>query len=688
MLICFFANAQTPVNVSQAQNLLRYLLVNKGSIKTDSAMANTDSSTRVPNTKWAKQNFAPITGGVYKLKSDSTGSDGYLRRGSLYPLADIRYPQILGSYANPAWITSLDWSKIASAPSFEQLANKGVANGYAPLNSSVKIDAAYLPSYVSDNIYNSDGTLTGQRFINLGTYSFEMADTPNYSVDFTVSPNPSGEGSIQLTTANYNGSAPFSSLQLSSNGIEMFKKNGNGQTNSKAMIKAEGFGFFHTDVIGHQVGIYWNMNNTSVAGDSLLIVRDELNNRGLSYELDFSANFTARSLIDKAYADAHYAPIGSGGSVAWTDITGKPTFATVSTSGAYSDLSGIPVNVSSFTNDAGYISSFTETDPTVPAYAKSLTAFSVIKTATDPLYLALAGGTITGQLFVNTSGANQITLNSAGSNFGFISNPSMDIWAIGYGTNRSALGTNIATFNASGLVGIGYDIDPTSGNKLAVNGNSYLNGIIAGATWQGNSITDTYIASASTWNAKQAALVSATNIKTINGLSVLGSGNLTIASANGASTLLSSLVTPTFNSGSSITNLYSDTTAANTLTQDGDMIDGNAVIAIAGEPTGTYSITMEFGGKLIAEFGPTGNTTNSSSTMSYNFYRTGTTTAICTTTYTSTLGSIIQTDVEYVTGLDFTISNILKITGVSTTGATNDLTLHTAFFRLNSLPLP
>ena len=39
-------------------------------------------------------------------------------------------------------------------------------------------------------------------------------------------------------------------------------------------------------------------------------------------------------------------------------------------------------------------------------------------------------------------------------------------------------------------------------------------------------LADSYIASASTWNAKQAALVSGTNIKTINGSSVLGSGDL------------------------------------------------------------------------------------------------------------------------------------------------------------------
>jgi hypothetical protein len=45
-------------------------------------------------------------------------------------------------------------------------------------------------------------------------------------------------------------------------------------------------------------------------------------------------------------------------------------------------------------------------------------------------------------------------------------------------------------------------------------------------------LADSYIASAVTWNGKQAALVSGTNIKTINGNSVLGSGDLTISGSN------------------------------------------------------------------------------------------------------------------------------------------------------------
>jgi hypothetical protein len=54
-------------------------------------------------------------------------------------------------------------------------------------------------------------------------------------------------------------------------------------------------------------------------------------------------------------------------------------------------------------------------------------------------------------------------------------------------------------------------------------------GTITSGTWNATPIADAFIASAATWNAKQAALVSGTNIKTVNGTSLLGSGNLTTA---------------------------------------------------------------------------------------------------------------------------------------------------------------
>jgi len=54
---------------------------------------------------------------------------------------------------------------------------------------------------------------------------------------------------------------------------------------------------------------------------------------------------------------------GGGGPTSWASVTGKPSFATVATSGSYADLTGkpsiptVPTTVSSFTNDAGYLTS-------------------------------------------------------------------------------------------------------------------------------------------------------------------------------------------------------------------------------------------------------------------------------------------------------------------------------------------
>jgi len=69
-------------------------------------------------------------------------------------------------------------------------------------------------------------------------------------------------------------------------------------------------------------------------------------------------------------------------------------------------------------------------------------------------------------------------------------------------------------------------------------------GSITGATWNGVSVADNRIASSATWNAKQDALVSGTNIKTVNGATILGSGDLVISggvtSVTGTSPVVSS----------------------------------------------------------------------------------------------------------------------------------------------------
>jgi hypothetical protein len=97
-------------------------------------------------------------------------------------------------------------------------------------------------------------------------------------------------------------------------------------------------------------------------------------------------------------------------------------------------------------------------------------------------------------------------------------------------------GFNISTINYTTLL--------TSGNinlVAGLSGNSPINtsiltgGIGSISIDQANSTTDGYLSSSNwnTFNGKQAALVSGTNIKTINGNSVLGSGDLTITGGGG-----------------------------------------------------------------------------------------------------------------------------------------------------------
>ncbi len=143
-------------------------------------------------------------------------------------------------------------------------------------------------------------------------------------------------------------------------------------------------------------------------------------------------------------------------------------------SGSYNDLSDkptiptVPTNVSAFTNDSGYLTSFTETDPTVPAWAKA---------ETKPAYTAAEVGAM-----ATTHAANAITStdisnwNSKTSNTGTVTsvrvqatspvqsstntaqtttlNTTISL-ADGYGDTKNPYGTKTANYVLAG---------PASGN--------------------------------------------------------------------------------------------------------------------------------------------------------------------------------------------------------------------------------
>lgn len=86
-----------------------------------------------------------------------------------------------------------------------------------------------------------------------------------------------------------------------------------------------------------------------------------INDSGFEVETG-TANWTwsANSILTQGRGDARYQPVGSyltSANLTWSNLTGKPTFATVATSGSYTDLANTP-NLSLYylaNNPSGYI---------------------------------------------------------------------------------------------------------------------------------------------------------------------------------------------------------------------------------------------------------------------------------------------------------------------------------------------
>ena len=182
----------------------------------------------------------------------------------------------------------------------------------------------------------------------------------------------------------------------------------------------------------------------------------------------------------------YYAIQEGGGSetVVWDDITNKPDFKAVATSGSYGDLTNkpvIPTKTSQLTNDSSFVNDYQ----------------------------------LSGKQDKLVSGTNIKTIN-----------------------NESILGSgNIATASQSELTNIATTVGNQASAITALNTAVFKNGnnqfdVVNGRIDSVSSVLDsalTDIENVETAVAdKQDALVSGTNIKTVNGNSLLGSGNIEI----------------------------------------------------------------------------------------------------------------------------------------------------------------
>lgn len=272
---------------------------------------------------------------------------------------------------------------------------------------------------------------------------------------------------------------------------------------------------------------------------------------------------------------------GSGSeTVGWDNITNKPDFKTVATSGSYSDLTNkptIPTKTSELTNDSNFVN-----DYQLSGKQDKLTSGTNIKTINNQSILgsgnidiqgggseSVAWGDIIGKpdfKTVATSGSyddltNKPVIPTKTSNLtndsGFVND-----YQLSGKQDKLISGTNIKTINNESILGSGNiatasqseltNLATTVGNQAsaitALNTAVFKNGdnqfdVVNGRIDGVSSVLDsalTDIENVETAVAdKQNTLVSGTNIKTVNGNSLLGSGNIEIGGSGTIDTEMS-----------------------------------------------------------------------------------------------------------------------------------------------------
>lgn len=280
---------------------------------------------------------------------------------------------------------------------------------------------------------------------------------------------------------------------------------------------------------------------------------------------------------------AVYDAIQEGGgskTVVWDDITNKPDFKTVATSGSYSDLTNkpiIPTKTSQLTNDSSFVN-----DYQLSGKQDKLTSGTNIKTINNQSILgsgnidiqgggseSVAWGDITGKpdfKAVATSGSYDDLTNKPAiptktsdltNNSGFVND-----YQLSGKQDKLVSGTSIKTINNESILGSGNittasqseltNLATTVGNQVsaitALNTAVFKNGdnqfdVVNGRIDGVSSVLDsalTDIENVETAVAdKQNTLVSGTNIKTVNGNSLLGSGNIEIGGSGTIDTEMS-----------------------------------------------------------------------------------------------------------------------------------------------------
>jgi len=287
----------------------------------------------------------------------------------------------------------------------------------------------------------------------------------------------------------------------------------NGITSGAVVLSADDLAADHTasnytpansNIDGHLSGIDSKLASQLESGDNISLLN---NNSG------FISDITGESLNDLSDVTITAAANGEvlkyngsawvDASVAYSEITGTPSLATVATTGAYSDLTGSPTNVSTFTNDSGYLTDIT---------GESINDLSdvTITTATNGQVLSYNGSAWVNSAASSGSlaGLSDTTITAPATGEVLKYNGSAWVDASVAYSEVTGTPTNVSTFtNDSGyLTAItGESIDdlsdvtittPANGQVLSYNGSAWVNSASAGGASALDDLTDVTITAA------------------------------------------------------------------------------------------------------------------------------------------------------------------------------------------------
>jgi hypothetical protein len=315
-----------------------------------------------------------------------------------------------GNHASAGYLTGITSGQVTGALGFtpENAAKKNTANGYAGLDSSGLVPSSLLPSYVDDvleyvNLAGFPGTgETGKIYVAKDTNKIYRWSGSTY-VEISASPGSTDavtEGSTNLYFTNARArsaiSATGSLSYNSTTGVLSYTQptnvstftNDSGyvtQAGARSAISATGSLSYNstTGVLSYtqptNVSTFTNdagyLTSASLSGyltsataaSTYVALAGSYANPSWITSLAYSKLTGAPTAVSSFTNDSGYvtqsgarSAISATGSLSYNSTTGvisytAPTLATVATTGAYSDLTGKPTNVSSFTNDSGYV---------------------------------------------------------------------------------------------------------------------------------------------------------------------------------------------------------------------------------------------------------------------------------------------------------------------------------------------